>query len=645
MASLELSLLNYLEFPRNLVEQTSYDYILQGISTVASLTDPGANGQLVGWHHDISLKNILVVSGPTNYNCYFKLADFGLSMFKEKGPLEQVKGIDTRGTRTYCAPETCRFDETDERLIKFVTQAVDVWSLGCIFSEAAVWVMHNGIAGIKDYQMQRIKENQRFPNLLDYGDCFHNGIRPLECVVDMHKKMMSNGPRSSKDQLTARVIEILVIPMLTEAPHGRPQAGSLPFSATRVIHDYGGMSSITPPNTYADHQTPILNTDLEESRPNHDARGALHTIRDSSFRTGGTSPVQYQHTDTSPMMLPFERCGPSQGFTNLSGCNGPPRDGGVTSSTPDSQSSSRSTPQASQHFLAPEHIVKDEVGELGVSFSTGSTRRRQTTQQEVSRMDVEEAEWELMSTHTGGYWNIWTRQRSKRYEKLIKSAKETRGRNHIYIIDNSKSMDQYKVKVKKVIYVLNTTLRHVSNRGSFELICTYPEARQKMDLKVSKTKGILDRITFEGNTGMAKKLTAVLHDFLDDETSLSPGKFLRYLFVRSGRPKNDRPLTVYIFTDGEGGRAEEIETLISQFKERLDAKYVERGDIGIQIVFYGRNATAKKVLKRADSPPIAKNTTKVALYDLSYMIEMMKNSNTQTATLSTWKPEEPVETF
>src|SRR5271170_755216 len=91
-----------------------------------------------------------------------------------------------------------------------ITQAVDIWSLGCIYSEAAMWIV-DGYKGVVDYRRQRMAETDKIPNFKG-GDCFHDGERVLKAVLDAHKDIEQRLRRS--DYITKDVLDSIVEEML-----------------------------------------------------------------------------------------------------------------------------------------------------------------------------------------------------------------------------------------------------------------------------------------------------------------------------------------------------------------------------------------------------------------------------------------------
>jgi hypothetical protein len=101
------------------------------------------------------------------------------------------------------------------------TQAADIWSLGCIYSEAALWIA-DGYSGVVDYRRQRIAETDKMPNFQG-GDCFHDSERVLKAVLDAHKDIELRLRRS--DYITKDALDSMAEEMLWE--EDRPGAKAL----------------------------------------------------------------------------------------------------------------------------------------------------------------------------------------------------------------------------------------------------------------------------------------------------------------------------------------------------------------------------------------------------------------------------------
>lgn len=109
-----------------------------------------------------------------------------------------------------------------------VTWAADIWSLGCIFSEAAMWIA-DGYKGLVDYRRQRMAETDRI--LFKSSDGFHDGERCLQSVLDCHQDIEDRLRRS--DYITKDVLDAMVDEMLWE--EDRPNAKALLRKAEMVL--------------------------------------------------------------------------------------------------------------------------------------------------------------------------------------------------------------------------------------------------------------------------------------------------------------------------------------------------------------------------------------------------------------------------
>ncbi|KAL6689621.1 kinase-like domain-containing protein [Trichoderma pleuroticola] len=166
------------------------------------------NINMIGCHHDLKTKNILV-RGET-----FVLADFGLSKFKEKNDSEE--SLYAGGGGDYLAPECEDFHDGFER--HSVNQSSDIWSFGCIIAEVLTY-MRGGTHDLRQFRsLRRIK--------IGYSmmAAFHGGIgtpnnRALNWI---------SGLRSDSDEYSKPLIQ-LVLSMLELIPDRRPDAHAATF--------------------------------------------------------------------------------------------------------------------------------------------------------------------------------------------------------------------------------------------------------------------------------------------------------------------------------------------------------------------------------------------------------------------------------
>ncbi|KAI1747622.1 hypothetical protein F4782DRAFT_418939 [Xylaria castorea] len=170
------------------------------------------------WHGDIKPENILDVRGR------FKLADPGEARVKiVTGPpgRETPKIPVPGGTRSFAAPE--KFTYRPDRLVEpEVTQGSDIWSLGCVFSVAATYVVL-GKEGVKQYRLLRQREIESLG--IGIGDPFHNREAVLLVVADWHKYLRNTIRKD--DCYTAKVLDLVDSRMLITPGECRISGASL----------------------------------------------------------------------------------------------------------------------------------------------------------------------------------------------------------------------------------------------------------------------------------------------------------------------------------------------------------------------------------------------------------------------------------
>ncbi|KAJ4129763.1 hypothetical protein NW768_006732 [Fusarium equiseti] len=198
---------------------------------------PAKDGErILGWHQDIKPSNILVASGTSGdpYNVHFKLADFGLSHFeRKKAGKEEIVDWDSYGNGVYGSPETARWGEVsrDKNLSEppGITQAADVWSLGCVCSEALLWVVF-GYPGIEFFRGARYEERSQATADMPHipMTSFHDGRKTLDAILTtlmMVEDQVSDYLEASRALITS--ISGIVRKMLSFEPQHRPKASDI----------------------------------------------------------------------------------------------------------------------------------------------------------------------------------------------------------------------------------------------------------------------------------------------------------------------------------------------------------------------------------------------------------------------------------
>ena len=127
------------------------------------------------------------------------------------------------------APE-CYRDSSVKDSSFLVEQKVDIWSFGCILSEAAVWVVL-GMDSLREYRRRRIWETNQIPDFHD-GDCFHDGDKILKVVL----QMLEDLPQSirTSDYITEKLLSMIEKEMLT-IPEKRSTAQKLWYKSKDLM--------------------------------------------------------------------------------------------------------------------------------------------------------------------------------------------------------------------------------------------------------------------------------------------------------------------------------------------------------------------------------------------------------------------------
>ena len=308
--------LHSFEFPRAGVEREYHGYA--NPSLLVDMTDNSR------WHADIKPDNILRVNDRVNgrVNGVFKLADFGLASF---GRMDEERALLRGGTVTYgkldslaftqiclkrCptgAPECVRGEDSQTR----VSRAIDIWSLGCVFSEAACWVVlgESGIQQFSSLREQATKSLSREQTSWSSTDGifirpparqFHDGINVLKEVRQWHEHLRTTVRQT--DVITGRVLDLVDQHMLIGAPECR-------FTSTAVCDECKNLLARAkrelPPLNLPQSTTSALlgNPKLRRHSDSVDVQPLV--LPQISMRPSGCGPTTAQQDSQSPIFRSY----------------------------------------------------------------------------------------------------------------------------------------------------------------------------------------------------------------------------------------------------------------------------------------------------------------------------------------------------
>lgn len=190
-------------------------------------------------HQDIKPDNILLCKNkqPSEFDITLKIADFGMSdIWQVSDGDPDAKGTYKKGDQRYSAPECIANYDSLVRFDNWVGSEVDIWSMGCVFSEAAVWAVC-GQPGRQDYVRRRVEETRRYETIIQNGfeGCFHNGTEALKAVTLMHSDILNSSRHW--DTITPKVIRLIQQSMLLEHMGPRKSARELLQLSGRALQE------------------------------------------------------------------------------------------------------------------------------------------------------------------------------------------------------------------------------------------------------------------------------------------------------------------------------------------------------------------------------------------------------------------------
>lgn len=149
-----------------------------------------------------------------------------------------------------------------------MNQNIDIWSLGCIYSEAVRWIpqKHTGLVAYRERRMAEIDRIHAF----DGVDCFHNGRTVLEAVHESNEIAIDRLLR--KDFITDKAIE-MINDMLVSA-ETRPSAHWLWVKQLRILE--AARRKLKPPDSSASYPSASQRSDTQpQRRPSPQLRHTL----------------------------------------------------------------------------------------------------------------------------------------------------------------------------------------------------------------------------------------------------------------------------------------------------------------------------------------------------------------------------------
>lgn len=181
------------DFSRNAQFYGAMSGLASGLQTLHEYKSDVLGIEMIGYHHDLKPKNILVYKGR------LILSDFGLSKLKTA---EDSRTPFKMGQGHYLAPE-CEDPELDFSK-GIVSRASDVWSLGCILLEILIFMAEGGDSLTQFRESRSVKQG-----FLTTRTFFHK--RSLNPAVDRKLNEMANSHDDLISKSVALIRQMLVV--------------------------------------------------------------------------------------------------------------------------------------------------------------------------------------------------------------------------------------------------------------------------------------------------------------------------------------------------------------------------------------------------------------------------------------------------
>ncbi|KAL8919647.1 MAG: hypothetical protein Q9208_006679 [Pyrenodesmia sp. 3 TL-2023] len=541
---------------------------------------------LFSWHQDIKPANILVFGGHRGspYDCEFKIADLGLAHFKPyDSQSHDPSDLDAFGTRAYGAPETYRRHRDSQSVPLQVTTAVDIWSLGCVFSEAAVWV-HHGWRRVKEYRRKRSLEIDRETKGDIKGEqIFHWDNRILGTVRDAHQDIL--GKTSTAHWVVRELVEQVVGDMLQHGP--RPHAAFIFDKAKRIIKERAdhfrfclprlswsadaelagfrelGISTMDPPQPPPDITPDSSIWSGERGRSTHPS-------------TTAALPDPFVASDDPPISPTSSM---PESSTQSVGNYGPEH------LSRESTSLEAKTPVSAQP--RPPTLVHDQ------SLTTTNSGDASGSAQQHPRQG--QSGPPTLSVEEGHSWKELKKRSKHPILPGFENLASLNERDHIFLVDNSETMKQYKKHIADVVSLLAYIVKDSDDDG---LDIHFTQSASKINSKKStEISSAIYQQPYIGISDMRGRLGTILQEHINRfGAPVTPS---RSRFGRHRSPHPQKRLSFYILTDAKW-QPTDVGEIIKDMVQKMKDKGLPKEHVGIQFIRFGEDQASIDKLDELD---------------------------------------------
>lgn len=493
------------------------------------------------------------------------------------------------------APEACRFETYQDTTITPIPLSSDIWSLGCVFSEALVWVS-GGMAALEKAAGRRKREIEMNYHYMvaDFGDCFHNGKVALNCVFESQQNAVDALEGSTN---LSGSVSLLIKTRMLVAAHERSHAREL-------WHDFW---------TRYDDLFPVLGRSISLPTKSHRLRSpefASSSHFDTSPR-GSESNFHHEphHRTASNRGRERQTIGGSAQYHPYSN----PVKGTLQSPYPGTQvgleaSSHQNSPLMISHgetqgFPEPVRHFDDSLkistngfgtsqamapaGFPSIGLSIQDNYQHSPYQSPINNSwDPDRLHPQAVSGLTTVKNVVYHRKFAKKKEHLdgYESFRDSMGQRHfIFVIDDSQSMRGMKGEVLEAVEALAWLVRDIDISFPEIRFTSKPEKRYPSTLP---HRYLYTMLTMD-------KLIAPVRDWLNKDRSehCNMRHVLNQIFRDSSLIDTKKPTSVLIFTNGVWENRNDdhrlVEDYIATILRRMEDKGVNDTDFTFQFVSFG----------------------------------------------------------
>lgn len=518
------------------------------------------------------------------------------------------------------APEASRTYEEEERDVKQVHVASDIWSLGCVVSDSIIWVS-GGMAALKSALSDRSTEIKKFHSAIigsGHEQGFHNGSIVLNCVLKAHQTALENlqgVPSLSKG--VCRLVEVgMLVPI-----EDRNEPMALWNKFDRMYTHIANCTLQSPVAGHSATDTTYHNTlvedptqysDLPASGPSSSTRPPVNgkeyrnlvpkqTPRTSTIQTnlitndwdenrysplGAGRPTSKQRAPQSPhdLSTSLHQAIEAHSDENRFAQQNP---------------KIHATGNGAQSSVPYRYSTNSTVGQNGfhspISAQVTPLERVASSFLSPSPMPTRPTSMYGTTTVDDAFRHRRNNGRRETLDGYTKFRQRIAPRHFIILIDDSESMRIMFREVLKVVEILVWLVKDLDSLGVDIRFASNPIKRHTRTFPRPSTDRLMASVRQWFDKNEADKycnMKYLLNKVFADDKIVSP----RY------------PTSVLVLTDGvwEGGPIQDIgvEQSISQVIEQMDEKGVSDTDFTFQFVRFGNDPDGLARLKYLDDEAV-----------------------------------------